>query len=246
MMDETASAPLAVYRAANGTGARRVARAAREAGARRFVFGSSVKAVAEASHGCPIDERTPPEPGDPYGVSKLEAERELAKFGAAAGMEIVIVRPPLVYGPNVRANFLKLIQALARGVPMPLGAIRARRSLVYVENLADALVHCATDARAAGETFNVTDGLDLPVSELARTLARHLQAPARLPYVPPALLRAAGWATGRSAQINRLIGELRLNSNRIAEVLDWSPPWTVEQGLFETAKWFRSTHGQRC
>lgn len=242
MLHDTASDPLAAYRATNVAGALRVARAARTAGARRFVFLSSIKAVAESSAGRPLDESTPPRPTDPYGISKLEAERALAQYGAESGMEIVVVRPPLVYGPGVRANFLKLMQAVAGGVPLPLGAVDARRSLVYVENLADVLVHCASDPRAAGKTFHVTDGRDLSVAELVGTLARQLHAPARLLRVPPSVLRAAGWLTGRSAQLERLLGELRVDSARVTAVLEWEPPHSVEQGLLETASWYRATH----
>ncbi|MFT4065270.1 UDP-glucose 4-epimerase family protein [Paraburkholderia sp.] len=242
VMRETVADPLVAYRATNVEGALRVAAAARRAGARRFVFVSSVKAMAEASTGRPIGETDTPAPVDPYGISKLEAERALFDYGRASGLEIVVARPPLVYGPGVRANFLQLMNALARGIPLPLGAVTARRSLVFVDNLADALVHCATDPRAAGETFHVTDGRDLSVAELARALATQLHAPARLVPVPAGVLRVAGRLTGRSAQIDRLIGELRLDSSHIRERLGWVPPYTVEHGLLETAAWYRATH----
>jgi nucleoside-diphosphate-sugar epimerase len=234
--------PLAAYRATNVTGTLRVANAARRAGARRFVFVSSIKAVGETSAGRPISSSDTPRPSDPYGISKLEAERALLEFGREFGMEVVIVRPPLVYGPGVRANFLQLMSAIAKGIPLPLGAIAARRSLVFVENLADALVHCATDPRAAGETFHVSDGRDLSVPELVRTLATQLHAPLRLVPVPSGVLRLAGRLTGRSAQVERLIGELVLDSSHICEHLGWYPPHTVEHGLLETAAWYRSTH----
>ncbi len=242
MMRETTADSLAAYRATNVTGTLRIAAAARRAGARRFVFVSSIKAAAESSAGRPITEKDEPSPTDPYGISKLEAERALLQYGRKSGLEIVIVRPPLVYGPGVRANFLQLMRAIANGVPLPLGAIGARRSLVFVDNLADALVHCTTDPRAAGQTFHVTDGRDLSVAELARALATQLHAPARLVAVPVGVLRLAGRLTGRSAQVDRLIGELRLDSSHISERLGWYPPHTVEHGLLETAAWYRSTH----
>jgi UDP-glucose 4-epimerase len=239
---ETVADPLAAYRATNVEGALRVAAAARRAGARRFVFVSSVKAMAEASTGRPIGEADTPAPVDPYGISKLEAERALLDYGRVSGLEIVVVRPPLVYGPGVRANFLQLMNAIARGIPLPLGAVRARRSLVFVDNLADALVHCATDPRAAGETFHVTDGRDLSVPELVRALAMQLHAPARLVPVPIGVLRMAGRLSGRSAQVDRLIGELRVDSSHIRERLGWVAPYTVEHGLLETVAWYRATH----
>jgi UDP-glucose 4-epimerase len=238
MMHETA----AEYRATNVEGTLRVAAAARRAGARRFVFASSIKAVAQSSVGPPIKETDEPAPSDAYGISKLEAERALLDYGRQSGLEIVIVRPPLVYGPGVRANFLQLMSAIAKGVPLPLGAIAARRSLVFVDNLADALVHCTTDPRAAGHTFHVTDGRDLSVSELARALAVQLHAPLRLVPVPVGVLRIAGRLTGKTEQVDRLVGELRLDSSHICECLGWYPPYTVEHGLLETAAWFRATH----
>jgi nucleoside-diphosphate-sugar epimerase len=243
VMQDNASDPLAAYRETNVEGMLRVARAARRAGARRFVFVSSIKAVGESSTGRePLSELVPPQPEDPYGISKLEAERALNDFGRRSGLEVVIVRPPLVYGPAVRANFLQLMSAIARGVPLPLGRIEARRSMIFVNNLADALLHCATDRRAAGGLFHVSDGHDLSVSELARMLAWQLQAPERFPAVPPGLLRLAGRLTGRQAQVGRLLDELRVDSRHITDALGWRPPYTVEQGLLETAAWYRATH----
>ncbi|WP_321814298.1 MULTISPECIES: NAD-dependent epimerase/dehydratase family protein [unclassified Paraburkholderia] len=243
VMNDHSIDPLAAYRETNVEGMLRVARAARRTGARRFVFVSSIKAVGESSEGRePLSELVPPQPEDPYGISKLEAERALTAYGRGCGLEVVIVRPPLVYGPTVRANFLQLMNAIARGVPLPLGRIEARRSMIFVNNLADALVHCASERRAAGGLFHVSDGHDLSVSELARMLAWQLQAPARFPSVPPGLLRLAGRLTGRSAQVGRLLDELRVDSSHITETLGWRPPYTVEQGLLETASWYRATH----
>jgi UDP-glucose 4-epimerase len=242
MMQDKSADPLAAYRATNVAAALRVAVAARRAGAHRFVFVSSAKAVGESSNGRPIAETDEPKPTDPYGISKLEAEQALKAYGRESGLEVVVVRPPLVYGPGVRAHFLQLMKAIARGVPLPLGAVSARRSLVFVDNLADALVHCTTDPRAAWQTFHVTDGRDLSVSELARGLATQLHAPGRLLPVPVDLLKLAGRLTGRSAQVDRLIGELRLDSAHIREQLGWHAPHTVEHGLMETAAWFRATH----
>jgi UDP-glucose 4-epimerase len=242
VMHDRAADPLAAFRATNVQGTLRVAEAVRRAGARRFVFVSSIKALAENDHGKPLKETDPAAPVDPYGISKLEAEQALAEFGRQHGLEIVIVRPPLVYGPGVRANFLQLMSAIARGIPLPLGAIDARRSLVFVDNLADALVHCATDPRAAGQTFHVSDGHDLSVTELALTLARLLNVPPRLLPVPPSWLRVAGRLTGRSAQIDRLIGSLQLDTSHIRETLGWQPLHSVEHGLLETANWYRATH----
>jgi UDP-glucose 4-epimerase len=242
IMNEDAADPEAAFRTTNVDATLRLAAAARQIGVRRFVFVSSVKAVAEGDGGIPLRENAPPRPEDAYGRSKRAAEDALTRLGNDTGLEIVIVRPPLVYGPQVRANFLRLMDAIWRGVPLPLGAADARRSMVYIGNLADALAHCATDPRAAGQCFHVADS-DVPtVTELVRSLGRHLGKPARLLPVPPAWLRMAGRLTGRSAQVDRLIGSLQVDTSHIRDVLGWQPPFSTDEGLAATADWYRSTH----
>ncbi|KWF23618.1 NAD-dependent dehydratase [Burkholderia ubonensis] len=242
VMRDSAVDPAAAYLETNVEGTLRVARAAHAIGARRFVYVSSIKAVGESSAGrAPLSEVDEPAPLDPYGISKLEAERGLVAFGRDSGMEIVIVRPPLVYGPGVRANFQSLMGALSKRIPLPIGAISARRSLIYVENLANALLVCASDSRAAGQVFHVADGRDLTVTELARSLATYLDAPARLLPVPAIWLRIAGRLTGRLPEVERLVGALQLDTHRIRDMLDWCPPHDVEDGLRQTAIWYRST-----
>ncbi|PMS15855.1 NAD-dependent dehydratase [Trinickia dabaoshanensis] len=242
VMRDTAADPLAIYRATNVEGSLRVARAAKARGAKRFVFVSSIKAVAERDGGVPLRESDPPRPEDAYGRSKQEAETALREFGARTGLEIVIVRPPLVYGPGVRANFLQLIRAIAGGIPLPLGAVAAQRSLVYVGNLVDALVACAIDPRAANECFHVADGRDLSVSELAEAIGRHLHRRARLVPVPVAWLRAAGRLLGRADQVSRLVDGLRVDTAHLRATLGWNPPYTVDEGLAATANWYRATY----
>jgi UDP-glucose 4-epimerase len=239
-MGETSQEALPAYRAMNVDGTLRVARAALRAGASRFVFVSSVKAVGERSVGKPISERDPPAPQDAYGISKLEAEKALSQFGRESGMEIVILRPPLVYGPGVRANFFNLMKAIDKGVPLPLGAILARRSLVYVDNLADAIALCTRAPGAAGQTFHVADERDVAVKELATMLAACLDVPHRLWPVPPSWLHLMGRLTGRTAVVDRLVGELRLDCTHIRESIGWRPPYATEQGLQNTAAWYRS------
>lgn len=242
VMRDDATDPLAAFRATNVEGALRVAAAAHRHGVRRMVFVSSIKALAETDGGRPLRESDTPAPEDAYGRSKLEAEQALLRFGEQSGLDVVIVRPPLVYGPNVRANFLSLMSAIARGVPLPLGAIGARRSMVYVGNLAHALAHCATDPRAAHGCFHVADGDDPTVADLARTLGRHLRKPARLLPVPASWLHAAGRLTGRTQQVDRLVSDLRVDTSRLRETLDWQPPYSIDEGLAETAAWYRNTH----
>ncbi|WP_183724613.1 MULTISPECIES: SDR family oxidoreductase [Paraburkholderia] len=242
VMNDEAPDPLAAFQATNVDGTLRVARAAQARGVPRMVFVSSIKAVAESDAGMPLSESTMPMPLDPYGISKRAAEEALWKFGAETGMEIVVVRPPLVYGPGVGANFLQMMSAVSRGLPLPLGLVDARRSLVYTDNLADALMRCATDRRAANSCFHVADNGDLSVAELLRALGRHLGRSARLLPVPVSLLRAAGALLGRSAQIERLTTGLQVNASRIREQLGWYPPTPLDSGLEATAHWFRATH----
>ncbi|PRX20646.1 UDP-glucose 4-epimerase [Paraburkholderia sp. BL18I3N2] len=242
VMLEDAADPEAAFQATNVEGTLRVARAAWRHGVRRFVFVSSIKAMTEADSGRPVREDDSPAPQDPYGRSKRAAEEALIRLGAQTGLEIVIVRPPLVYGPDVRANFLSLMNAVWKGMPLPLGALRARRSLIYVDNLADALVHCASDARAAQQCFHVADNDALTIAELARALGRHLDRPALLLPVPESWLRLAGRLTGCTAQVDRLVGSLQLDTSRIRTVLGWQAPYSTEEGLAATARWYRSTH----
>ncbi|MBN3763268.1 SDR family oxidoreductase [Burkholderia sp. Ac-20365] len=242
VMNDTAADPDAAFRATNVDGTLRLAAAARQHGVPRFVFVSSIKAVAEGDGGQSLRENAPPRPEDAYGRSKRAAEEALTRLGNDTGLEIVIVRPPLVYGPQVRANFLRLIDAVWWGIPLPLGGADARRSMVYVGNLADALVHCATDPRAARQCFHVADSDAPTVAELVRALGRHLGKPARLLHVPAAWLRMVGRLTGRSAQVDRLIGSLQVDTSHIRNVLGWQPPFSTEEGLAATVDWYRSTH----
>ena len=237
-----AADPDAAFRETNVEGALRVAEAAFHNGARRFVFVSSIKAVAEVDSGRPLREDDPPAPQDAYGRSKYAAEQALFRFGQETGLDVVIVRPPLVYGPEVRANFLRLMDAVWKGMPLPLGSVGAKRSLVYVDNLADALARCATDPRAAHQCFHIADGDDPTVAGLVRSLGRHLQRSARLVPLPTSWLRVAGRLTHRSPQVERLIGSLQVDSGRIRSVLGWQPPYSIDDGLAATARWYRSTH----
>ncbi|NPT56080.1 UDP-glucose 4-epimerase family protein [Paraburkholderia elongata] len=241
IMHDDAADPDTAFRATNVEGTLRLAAAALQNGVRRFVFVSSIKAVAESDGGRPLREDDPAHAEDAYGRSKREAEQALVRYSEATGLDVVIVRPPLVYGPDVRANFLRLMDAVWKGVPLPLAAIGARRSLVYVDNLADALMRCATDSRAARQCFHVADGDALTVAELARSLGRHLHRPARLLPVPASWLRLVGGLTGRSSHVDRLVGALQVDTTRIRTVLDWQPPYSTDDGLAATARWYRST-----
>jgi UDP-glucose 4-epimerase len=242
VMRDDAHDPEAAFRSTNLDGTLRVADAALRHGVMRLVYVSSIKAIAERDSGQPLRETDPAAPEDAYGRSKLAAEEALRRFGDETGLDTVIVRPPLVYGPEVRANFLRLMDAVWKGVPLPLGAIGARRSLVYVGNLADALMRCATDSRARNGCFHIADDDALTVSELLQRVGRHLHKRARLLPVSPRLLSLAGRLAGRSAQVERLTGNLRVDTSRVSATLGWQPPYSTDDGLAATARWYRSMH----
>ncbi|ODP31241.1 SDR family oxidoreductase [Pandoraea sp. ISTKB] len=242
VMRDPAADPMREFRSTNVQGTLNIAEAAHRHGVRRMVFASSVKAIAEIDDGRPLREDAPPRPEDAYGHSKREAEQALIAFGARTGMEIVIVRPPLVYGPEVSANFLSLMTAVARGVPLPLGRVEARRSIVYVDNLAQALAQCATDPRAAGHCFHVADRDAPTVAALVRAIGRHLGKPGRLVPIPVSWLRLAGRVTGRADTVERLVSNLRLDTSHIESVLGWQPAFSTDEGLAATAEWYRSQH----
>ncbi|MCT9070980.1 NAD-dependent epimerase/dehydratase family protein [Cupriavidus gilardii] len=239
VMRDRAPDPLAAFRATNVEGTLRVARAAARAGVRRFVYVSSIKAVAETDPGRPLRESDTPAPVDPYGISKREAEQALVELCRDHGMEWTVVRPPLVYGPEVGANFRSLLGAVARGVPLPLACANAPRSLVAVDNLADALLACARHPAAAGKIFHVCDGEDVTVAQLARLMGDALGRPARLLPVPLTLLKLAGALTGRRDAVARLVEPLRVDSARIVGELGWRPPLTLREALKQTADWYR-------
>jgi nucleoside-diphosphate-sugar epimerase len=239
VMRDSASDPLAEYRRANVEGALNLARQAARAGVQRFVFVSSVKVNGElTAPGVRFAADDVPVPQDPYGVSKLEAETGLQIVSRASGMQYVIVRPPLVYGPGVRANFLAMMRWLRRRVPLPLGAIHNQRSLVALDNLVDVLVACVSHPAAANQTFLVSDGQDLSTTELLRRLGAALGTPARLLPVPSALLTGMASLLGQRGMAQRLCGSLQVDINKTRQLLGWSPPITVDEGLRQAAEGF--------
>jgi nucleoside-diphosphate-sugar epimerase len=243
VMDETEADPLGEFRRVNVEGTRRLARQAADAGVRRFVFVSSVKVNGEETTGEQFREDDAPAPADPYGVSKWEAERALRDIEAATGLEVVVVRPPLVYGPGVRANFLRLLEGVSRGVPFPFARVENRRSLVFVRNLADALARCATHPAAAGRTFLVSDGTPVSSADLVRGIARAMGRRPRLVPVPPSWLELAARLAGRAEVVRRLLGSLEVDDRAIRDALGWKPPFAMEEGLVETVAWWRENPG---
>lgn len=228
------------YREVNALGAARVARQAAANGVRRFVYLSTAKVCGDSTQNRPFDETDISYSQDPYTASKREAEKLLRNVAMETGLEIVILRPPLVYGPGVKANFLRLMEWVWRGVPLPLGKVNNRRSLIYVGNLVDAIIACIEHPAAVGKTFLVSDNDDVSTSELVRRMARALGRPARLFRFPPELLRAGARLTGKQEEADRLLGSLVVDSSKIRHELGWKPPYTMEQGLAKTVAWFKA------
>jgi len=242
-MNEDAGDPLAEFRRVNVDGTLRLARQAAEAGVRRFVFVSSIKVNGEHSQpGHPFTADEIPAPGDPYGVSKCEAEAGLRALSQETGMEVVIIRPPLVYGPGVKANFLAMMRWLQRGVPLPLGGVTAnRRSLVFLDNLVDLIVTCIDHPAAANQTFLVSDDEDLSTAALLRRMAAALGRPARLVPVPAGLIVFGAKLIGRPGIAQRLCGSLQVDIGKTKAFLGWAPPISVDEGLRRTAEhWLES------
>lgn len=232
VMHDTARDPLAAFRAMNVHGTLNLARQAAAAGVKRFVFISSIKVNGEAtSPGRPFTPDDGAAPQDAYGVSKMEAEHGLRQIAADTGMEVVIIRPPLVYGPGVKANFAALMRAVQRGWPLPLGAVNNQRSLVALDNLVDFIITCIQHPQAANQTFLVSDGHDLSTTELVRGMAKAAGVPARLLPVPVWALQAGASLLGRGDAIQRLCGNLQVDIAKARSLLDWVPPVSVDEGL---------------
>jgi nucleoside-diphosphate-sugar epimerase len=228
VMDETLADPMAAYRAANVDATMDLARAAQAGGVERFVFVSSVKVFGETGH---FRETDRPAPKDPYGQSKFEAEEQLRAFGRTTGMDVVVVRPPLVYGPGVKANFAALIRLVSRKLPLPLGAVHNRRSYVAVENLADGIHAILAHGAPVNDTFTITDAVDLSTADLIRRMAAVMGHRATLIPIPPSLLHAVATMMGRQAAMTRLLGSLTFETGRLTALTGWTPPLSVDDGL---------------
>lgn len=236
VMKDSSADPLSEFRKVNVAGTAHLVRSAAASGVKRFVYVSSIKVNGESTQeGEKFTEEGVPAPQDPYGISKCEAEQALHKVAAETGLEVVIVRPPLVYGEGVKGNFAQMLKVLDRGLPLPLASVHNQRSLIYVGNLVDALILCAIHPAAVGQTYLVSDGEDVSTSELLRQLGAAMGHPARLFPCPQALLKLAGCLTGKADQIERLLGSLQVDSSKIRRELGWMPPYTLQQGLRLTA-----------
>src|SRR5690554_999459 len=231
MRDETAD-PLATYRRVNVAATLNLARQAAAAGVKRFIFLSSIKVNGEQTcPGRPFTADDTPAPEDAYGISKWEAEQGLQQLAAETGMELVIIRPPLVYGPGVKGNFASMIKLVAKGLPLPLGAVHNQRSLVALDNLVDLIITCIDHPAAANQVFLAGDGEDLSITELLRGVGKAMGKPARLIPVPAGLLMAGATVLGKKAVAQRLLGSLQVDISKARDLLGWEPPVSVEEGL---------------
>lgn len=243
VMRDRATDPAWEFNQVNCELTRQLARASAQCGVRRFVFLSSIKVNGEG-RAMPYAEMDLPAPEDDYGRSKRDAEAALLEIGSNDALQAVVLRPPLVYGPQVRGNFLRLLHAIHAGYPMPLGGVRNRRSLIYLGNLVDAIALAMCHPVAAG-VFLVRDGEDLSTAELIRRLAHHMGVAARLLPLPVGAIRLAANMLGRGAAANRLVGSLCVDDSRVRGVLGWRPPFTVDAGLEATVRWYLSVHAGR-
>jgi nucleoside-diphosphate-sugar epimerase len=240
-IQDTSTDPLAEFRQANVEGTVSLARQAAYAGVKRFVFLSSIKVNGEFTEvGTPFTADDEPAPQDPYGISKHEAEQLLCEISDNTGMEVVIIRPPLVYGPGVKANFKSMMYWLARGVPLPLAAVTEnRRSLVALDNLVDLIVKCLTHPAAANQTFLVSDGEDLSTADLLKRMGVVSGHSARLFPIPLSMLKLCAAMVNKSGIYQRLCRSLQLDISKTRQMLTWDPPISVDEGLRRAAEKFR-------
>lgn len=244
VLEDGAADPLAEYRRVNVDLTLEIARQAVSRGVRRFVFVSTIKVNGETTGELPFTAQDAPSPADAYGLSKLEAEQGLLALSAQTGLEVVIVRSPLVYGAGVRANFLGMLHAVHRGIPLPLASIRNRRSLVALDNLIDLLVVCSTHPDAANRVLLVSDGEAVSTPDLLRAVGRALGKPARLFPMPPAWLQASAGLIGRPALFQRLCGSLALADGETRRLLSWTPPVSMDEALHLTAEYYLREMGR--
>ena len=233
VINDKSTDALAEFRRVNVEGTSALARQAAAAGVRRFVFLSSIKVNGESTEpGQPFTADDAPAPEEPYGFSKDEAEQQLRQIASETGMEVVIIRPPLVYGPGVKANFESMMHWLARGVPLPLANVtNNRRSLVAIDNLVDLIATCLSRPEAANQTFLASDGEDLSTAELLMRMGNAMGYPARLFSMPDALLKIGASVLNKSGIYNRLCGSLQLDITKTRQLLCWTPPLPVDEGL---------------
>jgi len=236
--DRAGNSPL--YAETNAYGTQRLAEAASRADVQRFLYVSSIKVNGEETGGTAYTALDEPHPKDAYGASKLLAERLLSQVTVNTSLQAAIVRPPLVYGPGVRANFLRLMSWVEKGWPLPLGAVRNQRSLVSVWNLCDLLRNLLVNAAAPGRTWLVSDGADLSTADLIRRIASAMNRRAMLFPMPTGALFALGALIGRRSEVERLCGSLVVDTRATRRDLGWTPPVGVDESIARTVAWYQS------
>ena len=231
VMQETCSDPLSAFREVNTQGTMNLARQAVEAGVKRFVYLSSIKVNGEATTNSPFSADDIPKPVDPYAISKFEAEQQLLSLAQKTGLEVVIIRPPLVYGPAVKGNFRRLITLLEKPIPLPFAGIKNSRSLVNIQNLCSFIELCLTHSKAAGEVFLVSDGKDLSTTELFEKIIRALDKKSYLFYLPEGLIKLLTGILGRGTEFERLFGSLQVDILKNHQLLGWQPKVSIDEGI---------------
>ena len=229
-----------IFHEVNTAGTINLARQCAQHGVKRFIFVSTVKVLGE-NRDQPYSADDLALPVDAYAISKWEAEQALWEIAAETGMEVVVLRPPLVYGPGVKGNLLSLIQAIDQRKPLPLGAIQNKRSLIYVGNLVDVIRLCLEHPNAAGKTYVVSDGEDISTPELVRRIAQALGRKPFLVSLPVFWIQWAGKLLSKTATVDRLLGSLTVDITPLKNELGWQAPYTIEAGLAQTAQWYRTS-----
>ena len=237
VMKDASIDPLTEFRKVNVEGALNLAKQAAKAGVKRFIFISSIKVNGEHTDlDKPFTEVDLADPQDAYGISKFEAEQGLLLIAQQTGMEVVIIRPPLIYGPGVKANFKSMLHFVKRGIPLPFGIINNKRSFVYLGNLISLIIRCIDHPEAANQVFLVSDGEDLSTTQLLTGCAKALGVKARLLPVPQKLIEFFANLLGKQDMAQRLCGNLQVDISKARNLLNWTPPVSVEDGLIETCK----------
>lgn len=243
VMEETEQNPDALFKKVNLEGTKNLALQATEAGVKRFIYISTIKVNGERAESV-LHSGMDAVPQDPYAVSKWQAECTLLDIAEKTGLEVVIIRPPLVYGPGVKGNFLRLLKLVQKNLPIPLGDVINKRSMVYVANLCNLIKTCIHHPNAAGRMFLVSDNHDISTPDLIRLIAKELNHQEKLWSIPVSWLYAAARVFGKEAEVDRLCGSLQVDIEETMQLLSWRPPYTVQQGVQATAQWFKFHHGR--
>ena len=236
VLDESSRDPLSLFREINVEGSIQLAKQAAAIGVKRFIFVSSIKVNGERTDEYPFTPEDQPNPQNPYAVSKTEAEMALRRVAQVSSMEVVIIRPPLVIGSGAKGNFQRLTGLVRSGIPLPIGSINNRRSIVSLGNLVDFLIHCIANTQAANQTFLVSDGVDLSTPDLIRMVASSMKQSVRLFPFPVSLLKMVAKIVGQQGTANRLCGSLQLNMEKNRRLLNWTPPYSLQQGIRDAVK----------